>query len=78
MKWLEFIIKRKILVVLLVVLIAILGCVSIFKLDKELLPSVDMNGAYVNILAGDMAAVEVERKITTPLEKQLQGLDIVV
>ncbi|MBS4220197.1 efflux RND transporter permease subunit [Bacillus sp. FJAT-49711] len=75
MKLIEFIVKRKILVGLMALLIILLGCYSISKLDKELLPSIKMDGAYVEINAGEMAAIEVERTITTPLEQKLKGLN---
>ncbi|WP_053363190.1 efflux RND transporter permease subunit [Bacillus sp. FJAT-27251] len=72
---LRFIVQRKILVMLTVVLILIFGINAVFKLDKELMPSVTMDGAFVEINAGEMSAVEVERTITTPLEKKIQGID---
>ncbi|MCJ8009102.1 efflux RND transporter permease subunit [Lederbergia wuyishanensis] len=75
MKAIMFIVKRKILVGLMTVLIILLGCYSVFKLDKELLPNIKMDGAYVEISAGEMAAVEVERTITNPLEQKLKGLN---
>ncbi|MBS4198391.1 efflux RND transporter permease subunit [Bacillus sp. FJAT-49732] len=75
MKAIMFIVKRKILVGLMTVLIILLGCYSVFKLDKELLPNIKMDGAYVEISAGEMAAVEIERTITTPLEQKLKGLN---
>ncbi|MCR2822046.1 efflux RND transporter permease subunit [Lederbergia panacisoli] len=75
MKPIIFIVKRKILVGLMAVLIILLGCYSVFKLDKELLPSIKMDGAYVEISAGEMAAIEVERTITNPLEHKLKGLN---
>lgn len=75
MKGIEFIIKKKVLVGLLTVLIVALGCFAVIKLDKELMPSVGMDGAYVSIDVGEMAAVDVERFITTPLEQKLQAID---
>ncbi len=75
MKLLKFIVQRKILVSLMVVLVLLIGSFSILKLDKELLPSIQMDGAYVEINAGEMPAIEVERTITTPLEKQILGID---
>lgn len=75
MKGIEFIIKKKVLIGLLTVLIVALGCFAVIKLDKELMPSVGMDGAYVSVDAGDMAAIDVERFITTPLEQKLQAID---
>lgn len=75
MKMISFFVKRKILVGLMAMLVVLLGCYSVLKLDKELLPSINMDGAYVEISAGEMAAIEVERTITTPLEENLKGID---
>ncbi len=75
MKLLDFIVKRKILIGLMVVLVLLFGSYAVFKLDRELLPSLNMDGAYVEISAGEMPAVEVERTITSPLEKKLIGMD---
>ncbi|MGN8646825.1 efflux RND transporter permease subunit [Gracilibacillus sp. HCP3S3_G5_1] len=75
MKWLAFIVKRKILVSLIVVLILVLGVQSILKLDRELMPSVHLDAAYVDIMAGDMSAFDVEQTITNPIEKEIAGID---
>ncbi|PWW28933.1 HAE1 family hydrophobic/amphiphilic exporter-1 [Cytobacillus oceanisediminis] len=75
MKLLNLFVQRKILVGLMTVLILAIGSYSIFELDKELMPPVTMDGAYVEISAGEMAAIEVERSITNPLEQQIRGID---
>ncbi|KAB8129527.1 efflux RND transporter permease subunit [Gracilibacillus oryzae] len=75
MGWLKFIMKKKIFIGLLTVLVLIIGVVSIDKLDQELLPPIKMDGAYVDVIAGDLAATEVERSITTPIENAIAGLD---
>ncbi|QTM98298.1 MMPL family transporter [Sediminibacillus dalangtanensis] len=75
MKLLEFFLKRKILIGLLVVLILMIGSYAAVKLDKELMPAIDMDGAYVEMLAGEMASADVERSITDPIEKQLLAMD---
>ncbi|WP_026580831.1 efflux RND transporter permease subunit [Bacillus sp. J33] len=75
MKLLKLVVQRKILVGLMTVLILAIGSFSIFELDKELMPPVTMDGAYVEVSAGEMAAIEVERSITTPLEQQIRGID---
>ncbi|WP_414648410.1 efflux RND transporter permease subunit [Cerasibacillus sp.] len=72
---LRFIVQRKILVGLMFVLVVAFGSYSIWKLDKALLPEVGLDGAYIEIMAGDMPAIEVEREITTPLEQKLQAID---
>ncbi|HEX5564307.1 MAG TPA: efflux RND transporter permease subunit [Sporosarcina sp.] len=75
MKVLEFIVKKKVLVGLLTVLIVALGSFAVVKLDKEIMPSAGMDGAFVHIDAGDMAAVDMERFITSPLEQKLAGIE---
>ncbi|WP_181347822.1 efflux RND transporter permease subunit [Thalassobacillus sp. CUG 92003] len=75
MGWLRFIVRRKILVGLMVMLIVILGSYGLLKLDKELMPPVQMDGAYASIQAGEMPAIEVERQITAPIENKLQGIE---
>ncbi|WP_044747127.1 efflux RND transporter permease subunit [Bacillus alveayuensis] len=75
MNLLKFIVKRKILVSLVTVLVLMVGSYSIIKLDKELLPSIEFDGAFVEVYAGEMPAIEVERNITTPLEKKILAID---
>ncbi|MGJ9459806.1 efflux RND transporter permease subunit [Oceanobacillus sp. CF4.6] len=67
--------NRKILVGLTTVLVLILGVYSFTNLDEELFPPVEFDGAYIAVSAGDMAAIEVERIITTPLEQRILGID---
>ncbi|MHA7136878.1 efflux RND transporter permease subunit [Rossellomorea arthrocnemi] len=75
MSLLRFIVSRKILVGLMVLLVLVIGAYSVFKLDKELLPAIQFDGAYIEINAGDMPAIEVERTITNPLEQQINGIE---
>lgn len=75
MGFLKFIVQRKILISLMVVLVLLIGSFAVLKLDKELLPSMQMDGAYVEINAGEMPAIEVERTITTPLEKKILNIE---
>ncbi|APH06338.1 acriflavin resistance protein [Bacillus weihaiensis] len=75
MAMLKFIVKRKILVSLVTVLVLIVGGYSLLKLDKELMPSIEFDGAYVEVMAGEMSAIEVERTITDPLEQRIESID---
>lgn len=70
----KFIVQKKVLVALTVVLILLVGSFAAFKLDKELFPSLTFDGAYVTIYAGDAAAIDVERNITTPLERNIEAI----
>jgi len=75
MKLLKFIVQRKILVGLLCLFVILVGSYAVLDLDKELMPVIEMDGAYIEINAGELPASEVERSITTPLEQKLQGHD---
>lgn len=75
MNFLKFVVQRKILIGLMTVLVLAIGGFSILKLDKELMPSIKFDGAYIEINAGDMPAIEVERNVTSPLEKQIRSIE---
>ncbi|MED4017450.1 efflux RND transporter permease subunit [Sutcliffiella cohnii] len=75
MKFIKMIVQRKILVGLLTVLVLLVGTYSLQKLDKELFPPIDFNGAYIVIYADDMQSIEVERSITSPLENSIMAID---
>jgi multidrug efflux pump subunit AcrB len=75
MNLLKFVVQRKILIGLMTVLVLFIGGFSILKLDKELFPALEFDGAYIEINAGEMPAIEVERTITNPLEKQIRSIE---
>ncbi|RPF53872.1 efflux RND transporter permease subunit [Aquisalibacillus elongatus] len=75
MNWIKFLLNRKILVGLITVFIFMIGGYAVFKLDQELFPPIDMDGAYVYAITEDLPATEVERSVTTPIEQQLSGID---
>ena len=75
MSLIKFITKRKILVGLMAVLVLMIGSFGMLKLDKELMPSLDFDGAYVEVNAGSQPTIEVERNITNPLEKRILSID---
>ena len=75
MSLIKFITKRKILVGLMAVLVLIVGSFGMLKLDKELMPALDFDGAYVEVLAGTQPATELERNVTGPLEKEILSID---
>lgn len=72
---LESIVKKKVLVGLLSAMIILLGVLAVFRLGKEIMPSVGADGGYVVIEAGDMAAIDVEERITNTLEQKLLALE---
>lgn len=59
----------------MIFLVTVLGGYSLLKVDKELMPPVKLDGAFVEIYAGEMAAIEVERTITTPIEQRILAMD---
>ncbi|WOV84307.1 efflux RND transporter permease subunit [Sporosarcina jeotgali] len=75
MRILEYIVRKKVLVSLLSVLIIALGGAAVLQLDKEIMPSIGMDGAFVNIDAGELSAIDVERTITSPLEQKIQVIE---
>ncbi|MGD6965903.1 efflux RND transporter permease subunit [Rossellomorea vietnamensis] len=75
MKLMEFIVKKKILVGLISVLVVLFGSYAVLDLDKELMPPMQMDGAYVEVDAEEKSAAEIERTITTPLEQKIQGVE---
>ncbi|MGD6801226.1 efflux RND transporter permease subunit [Rossellomorea aquimaris] len=75
MKLMEFIVKKKILVGLISVLVVLFGIYAVLDLDKELMPPMQMDGAYIEVNAEEKSAAEIERTITTPLEQKIQGVE---
>ncbi|MGD7023554.1 efflux RND transporter permease subunit [Rossellomorea vietnamensis] len=75
MKLMEFIVKKKILVGLISVLVVLFGSYAVLDLDKELMPPMQMDGAYIEVNAEEKSAAEIERTITTPLEQKIQGVE---
>jgi len=65
--------RNRLLVILLAVLISVLGIVSYQRLPKDIYP--DLNAPLVNIITAcpGMAAEDVERMITFPLESLMSG-----
>ncbi|SEH90149.1 Multidrug efflux pump subunit AcrB [Halobacillus karajensis] len=75
MRALQFILQRKIFIGLVTTLILMIGGYALLNMDEELMPPITMDGGYINIDAGNQSAVEIERTITTPLERQLESVE---
>ncbi|KMJ59429.1 acriflavin resistance protein [Bacillus sp. LL01] len=75
MSIMEFILKRKIAVGLLVVFVFMIGLYSLNKLDQELMPPISFDMTIVQVDAGQMPVLDVEEKITKPIEQILSGMD---
>ena len=75
MSILKFILKRKIAVGLMVVFVLMIGLYSMNKLDQELMPPISFDMTIVQVDAGEMAVLDVEDKITKPIEQILTGIE---
>ena len=75
MSMMEFILKRKIAVGLLVVFVFMIGFYSLNKLDQELMPPISFDMTIVQVDAGQMPVLDVEDKVTKPIEQILSGMD---
>jgi len=69
----DFALRNRLLVLLLTVLVCLLGVVVYQRMPKDIYP--DLNAPLVNIITScpGMAAEEVERMITFPLESLMNG-----
>jgi cobalt-zinc-cadmium resistance protein CzcA len=72
-KIIDFSLKHRLLTIFLVILVSIWGGISYLRMPKDIYP--DLNAPLVNIITENpgMAAEDVERLITFPLESLLNG-----
>jgi cobalt-zinc-cadmium resistance protein CzcA len=72
-KLIDFALKHRLLTILLVLLVSIWGVIVYTRMPKDIYP--DLNAPLVNIITENpgMAAEDVERLITFPLESLLNG-----
>lgn len=75
MKLAEFSVKHSLFVNLLSIFLVCAGLVSLFKLRREAFPQVSFDVVVVTTLYPGATAEEVERLVTTPLEKELKEVD---
>ncbi|MCM3616113.1 efflux RND transporter permease subunit [Sutcliffiella horikoshii] len=75
MSMMENILKRKIAVGLMVIFVFMIGLYSLSKLDQELMPPISFDMTIVQIDAGEMPVLDVEEKITKPIEQILSGME---
>ncbi|QFT89021.1 Swarming motility protein SwrC [Bacillus sp. THAF10] len=75
MSFLNGILKRKIAVGLMVVFVFVIGLYALLKIDQELMPPIAFDMTIIQIDAGEMPVLDVEEKITKPIEQILSGLD---
>jgi cobalt-zinc-cadmium resistance protein CzcA len=72
-KIIDFSLKNRLLIILLVSFISIVGIIVYFHMPKDIYP--DLNAPIVNIITTNegMAAEDIERLITFPMESLLNG-----
>ncbi|TMW69890.1 efflux RND transporter permease subunit [Alteribacter natronophilus] len=68
-------VERKILIGLMVTMVVVFGFYGLSKLDRELMPQIDFNYAVISANAGDMSVLDVEERVTAPIEQILAGTD---
>ena len=72
-KVIDFSLKNRLLIILIAVFISVIGVLVYQQMPKDIYP--DLNAPIVNIITGNegMAAEDIERLITFPLESLLNG-----
>ncbi len=77
-KLIDFALKHRLLTILLIMLVSIWGVIAYTRMPKDIYP--DLNAPLVNIITENegMAAEDVERLITFPLESLLNGAPHVI
>jgi multidrug efflux pump subunit AcrB len=70
----RFLIDRPIAVITLVIVAAILGIISGFRMPVSLLPDIDIPEVSIRISSTDMAAQHLEDEFVTPLRISLQQI----
>lgn len=75
MRFLRFLVERKKIVALMVIFILMVGSFVIGKLDRELFPSISFDGAAIYASAGQMSTLDVEKKVTKPIEQMLESIN---
>ncbi|MFH2137714.1 MAG: efflux RND transporter permease subunit [Candidatus Omnitrophota bacterium] len=71
----QFSVKNSLFINLVSVLILIVGIVSMFTLNREAFPVIDFGEAAVQTVYPGASPEDVEKLVTTPLEKELQEVD---
>jgi cobalt-zinc-cadmium resistance protein CzcA len=71
---LRFSIERRVLVVLLTLLAATFGAVSLARLPIDAVPDITNNQVQINTLVPSLSPVEIEKQVTYPVETALAGI----
>ena len=71
---LRFSIERRVLIVVLVTMAALVGADSLRRLPIDAVPDITNRQVKINAVASALSPVEVERQVTFPLETALAGI----
>jgi cobalt-zinc-cadmium resistance protein CzcA len=71
---LTFAVQRRYIVVFLTLIVVVLGAVSISRLPIDAVPDVTNKQVQVNSIAPSLSPVEIEKRVTYPLETALAGI----
>lgn len=71
---LSFAVHRRYIVVFVTLLVALLGAVSLTRLPIDAVPDVTNKQVQVNSVATSLSPVEIERRVTYPIENALAGI----
>lgn len=74
MKLAEFSVKNSLLVNMLSVFVIVAGLFSVINMQREAFPNVAFDVVMVTTVYGGATASEIEKLITTPIEKELRGV----
>lgn len=75
MRLAEFSVKQSLFINLLSIFAIIAGLIAAFAMSREAFPNVSMDIVMINTAYPGSSAVEVEKLITIPLEKELREVD---
>ncbi|MFH2145781.1 MAG: efflux RND transporter permease subunit, partial [Candidatus Omnitrophota bacterium] len=75
MKLAEFSVKHSLFINLVSVLILIIGLISVFTLNREAFPVIEFDKVAVQTYYPGASAEDVEKLVTTLLEKELREVD---
>lgn len=69
-----FAVQRRYIVVFITLIVAVLGAVNLSRLPIDAVPDVTTKQVQVNSIAPSLSPVEIEKRVTYPLETALAGI----
>jgi len=73
-KLITFAVQRRYVVIVVTLIIALLGAVNLSRLPIDAVPDVTTKQVQVNSIAPSLSPVEIEKRVTYPLETALAGI----